>query len=200
MTESEIAALKSQAASGQIENLVKLMALLRSPAGCPWDRQQCHLSLVPHLLEEAYEAVDALYSGDKNKICDELGDLLLQVIFHAQIGSENGEFTFSDVVRTITEKLIRRHPHIFAEAHASSAKDVEELWQAAKEGEAKGSSNHNQLPALLQLEKSVATGSIGADAVEDQLLGDLVRLVETAQESNRCLEAEVKKMLEPAES
>lgn len=189
-----IDSLKEQAAIGNIDSLLKIMGLLRSPAGCPWDREQSHKSLVSNLLEEAHEAADAIISGNENKICEELGDLLLQVVFHAQIGSENGAFAFEDVVRAIASKLIRRHPHIFGNAEATTAGEVNALWQQVKEGEA-GTSNLHQLPALLQLQKMVATGSLGADAVKDELLQQLVCLVERAQAQSRCLEAEVKYMV-----
>ena len=107
--------------SRDIRTLLEIMRLLRSPQGCPWDREQTSTSLIPHTLEEAYEVADAIESGQGYKICEELGDLLLQIVFLCQIAEEQGQFDFGDVVLSITEKLIRRHPHIFAGAQAATA-------------------------------------------------------------------------------
>ena len=94
--------------------LLNVMAQLRSDAGCPWDREQTHLSLKPCLLEETYELLDALDDGDAKKVTEELGDVLLQVIFHAQIAKEENRFTIEDVIALLTDKLVRRHPYVFA--------------------------------------------------------------------------------------
>jgi len=94
--------------------LLKVMARLRSDSGCPWDREQTHLSLKPCLLEETYELIDALDEGDPKKLKEELGDVLLQVIFHSEIASEEGRFTMHDVIELLTDKLVRRHPYVFA--------------------------------------------------------------------------------------
>ena len=98
----------------KFSHLLEVMARLRGEAGCPWDKEQTHLSLKPCLLEETYELLDALDSGDANKLKEELGDVLLQVVFHAQIAREEGRFTIEDVIAQLTEKLIRRHPYVFA--------------------------------------------------------------------------------------
>jgi MazG family protein len=109
------------------------MAHLRDKEnGCPWDLKQTHQSIAPHTIEEAYEVADAIDRNDKDDIKDELGDLLLQVVFQAQIASENGDFTFDDVVSHLKEKLIRRHPHIFAQASAKTADDVISVWDRVK--------------------------------------------------------------------
>jgi len=94
------------------------MRRLRAPGGCPWDREQTHASLVPGLLEEAYEVADAIRKSDDANLREELGDLLLQVVIHAQIASEDGRFTIEDVAREIGDKLVRRHPHVFGESEA----------------------------------------------------------------------------------
>jgi len=101
--------------SSDIGRLLEIMAALRTPGtGCPWDLAQTHRSLTPYALEEAYEVVDAIERGDMGDLCEELGDLLLQVVFHARVAEEAGTFAFGDVVEAVTRKMIRRHPHIFA--------------------------------------------------------------------------------------
>jgi len=114
--------------------LVGIMATLRSPRGCPWDREQTHASLRPHLLEEAYEALEALDSGDLERLRDELGDLLFQVAIHAQLAHEEGAFDMADVARRLGEKLIRRHPHVF-EGVAIEGGDLLAQWERIKREE-----------------------------------------------------------------
>ena len=118
-----------------MDRLRRIMHLLRAPGGCPWDAEQTHESLVRHLLEEAYEAAEAVRSGDRDELVDELGDLLLQPVFHAEIASEEGRFDFDDIARAICEKLIRRHPHVFGEAVADTPEAVLTQWEAIKAGE-----------------------------------------------------------------
>lgn len=115
--------------------LVAVVAHLRAPDGCPWDREQTHESLRPYLLEEAYEAVEALDARDWPAFCDELGDLLLQVVLHAQVAVEAGRFALRDVLAAITGKLIRRHPHVFGELKADTAEEVLVNWEALKREE-----------------------------------------------------------------
>ncbi|MGI8691008.1 MAG: nucleoside triphosphate pyrophosphohydrolase [Thermomicrobiales bacterium] len=115
--------------------LQQIMARLRAPEGCPWDREQTHASLRPNMIEETYEAVDAIDADDSESLREELGDLLLQVTLHAQIAEEAGEFTLEDVYETVNAKLIRRHPHVFGEATAADAKEVLGIWQDAKRKE-----------------------------------------------------------------
>jgi len=114
------------------ERLVKLQARLRASNGCPWDIEQTHLTLRTYLIEEAYEVLEALESGDDAKFAEELGDLLLQVVFHAQIATEEGRFTASDVVREIHQKMVRRHPHVFGEKRAKNATEVLKNWEQIK--------------------------------------------------------------------
>jgi len=113
------------------------MKALRSEDGCPWDREQTRESLKPFLIEETYEVIEAIDEGDPDKIREELGDLLFQIIFHAQIGEENGEFDIDDVVRGITEKMLARHPHVFGEEKYGSASEVLEKWEEHKKREGK---------------------------------------------------------------
>ncbi len=142
----------------ELHRLVKLMARLRGPDGCPWDREQTHQSLKPYLIEEAYEALDAIDRNDDDGLRDELGDVLLQVVFHAQLAKEECRFTLEDVAASTTEKLIRRHPHVFGDASADTPGQVVETWEAIKSREKreKGLSPSildgipRQLPALLR--------------------------------------------------
>ncbi len=108
-----------------INDLLSVMARLRSPTGCPWDREQDHRTLRHHAVEEVYELIDAIESGDDQEMAGELGDLLLQVVFHCQLAKERGAFDFAQVARQITQKLIRRHPHVFG---ATKVRNVDEVW------------------------------------------------------------------------
>src|SRR5262245_27094079 len=121
-----------KAAGRWFERLVGLQARLRASDGCPWDVEQTHQTLRTYLIEEAYEVLDALESGDDEKFREELGDLLLQVVFHAQIAAEEGRFTAADVVREIHEKMVRRHPHVFGEGRARNAAEVLKHWEQIK--------------------------------------------------------------------
>lgn len=121
----------------ELEKLIDVIAQLRAPNGCPWDREQTHKSLKPNMLEEAYEAVDAMDSGDMNHLKEELGDVLLQVILHAQIAKEEGAFNIEDVAKGIKDKLIHRHPHVFGDTKVTSTKEVLENWDKLKQEEKK---------------------------------------------------------------
>jgi len=123
---------RKESAGVWFERLVALQARLRAPNGCPWDVEQTHLTLRTYLIEEAYEVLEALESGDNAKFAEELGDLLLQVVFHAQIASEKGRFTAADVVREIHQKMVRRHPHVFGEKRAKDATEVLKNWEQIK--------------------------------------------------------------------
>jgi len=135
--------------------LVEVMRRLRGENDCPWDRKQTHASLRTYLLEETYEVLDALDREDYDSLCEELGDLILQVVFHAQIACEEGRFCIDDVCRGVVLKLIHRHPHVFGDAHAETPEEVMEHWERLKAREA----NHrgsvlkgipDSMPALLQ--------------------------------------------------
>lgn len=115
--------------------VASLVERLRAPDGCPWDRKQTHESLRPYVLEEAYEVASAIDDQDPEELCKELGDLLLQVLLHAQIASENGDFTLRDVFQALGDKLIHRHPHVFGDVKAGSATEAEQFWQSAKQQE-----------------------------------------------------------------
>ena len=118
-----------------LEKLVDIIAILRSENGCPWDREQTHKTLRPNMLEEAYEAVDAIDDGDVSNLREELGDVLLQVVLHAQIAKDNNEFDIEDVAKELSDKLIHRHPHVFGNAHVDSANDVVVNWDKLKQEE-----------------------------------------------------------------
>ncbi len=115
-----------------IDDLIEIMAFLRSDRGCPWDREQTHASLRKNLLEEAYEAIDAIDSGIPDKLCEELGDVLLQVVLHAQLATEAEQFDFNDVVQGICRKMISRHTHIFGQDRAASSGEAIDTWEKNK--------------------------------------------------------------------
>lgn len=147
-----------------IEDLLRVMAKLRSPQGCPWDRDQDHLTLRRHAIEEVYELIDAIEARDDHEMAEELGDLLLQVVFHCQLARERGAFDFEKVTRHLVDKLIRRHPHVFG---STKVKDVDEVWanwEKIKKAEKQGTRHERpsvldgipkHLPALLRVEKLV---------------------------------------------
>ncbi len=145
----------------KIERLVNIVSHLRSPEGCPWDRKQDHITLKPMLIEESAELLDAIDANDTENIKEELGDILLHIVFHSTIAEENGGFTFSDVINDISEKMERRHPHIFGDRDKiGSADEVVELWQQIKAEEKKKSNRKEtilgripkNLPALFRAE------------------------------------------------
>src|ERR1700750_2905413 len=125
--------------SRDITRLIEIMAALRTPdTGCPWDLRQDFATIAPYTIEEAYEVSDAIARGDRADLCEELGDLLLQVVYHARMAQEEGVFEFGDVVQGITEKMIRRHPHVFGDARGLDHEAVGKLWlghKAEEEGD-----------------------------------------------------------------
>ena len=145
-----------------INDLLKVMAKLRSPKGCPWDREQTHLTLRRHAIEEVYELIDAIEAGDDHEMAEELGDLLLQVVFHAQMAKERGAFDFEKVTRQLVDKLIRRHPHVFGTTKVKNVDEVWANWEKIKRAEKHGTHLERKsaldgipkhLPALLRAEK-----------------------------------------------
>jgi MazG family protein len=143
----------------QLARLRSIMHRLRAPGGCPWDAEQTHLSLVPNLIEEAYETVDTIQRGDHEHLKEELGDLLLQVIFHSELAEEAGRFNLDDVARGISDKLVRRHPHVFAQSEVATSDAVLQQWDEIKRAE-KGDGEQpylhgvgKGLPALLRAAK-----------------------------------------------
>ena len=148
-----------------IDELLEIMVTLRGPEGCPWDREQTHESLKPYAVEEAYELLEAVDGGENGEIKEELGDLLLQIIFHSQIAAEAGKFEFNDVVKGINEKLLRRHPHVFGDEKAVNEAEALKSWERIKvetEGKKKKAKRHPGTPilhrALRMQEKAVSFG------------------------------------------
>jgi tetrapyrrole methylase family protein / MazG family protein len=143
-----------------MDDLLHIMEILRSEQGCPWDREQTHKSIRNNFLEEAYEAVEAIDTSDSQLLCEELGDVLLQVVFHSQLEKEQNVFSFSDVVDGICKKLILRHPHVFGDVSAKNSEEVLSNWEAIKKEE-KGRKTNTQvlkgvskaLPALMRAQK-----------------------------------------------
>jgi MazG family protein len=193
-----------------INNLLKVMAKLRSPKGCPWDREQTHLSLRRHAIEEVYELIDAIEARDEHEMAEELGDLLLQVVFHCQLAREHGAFDFEKVCYMLVEKLVRRHPHVFG---ATKVKNVDEVWvnwEKIKRTEKVGTKSERKsafdgipkhLPALLRAEKLLKKArKIFADGHQaggkkskrklskPALAKELFELVSFAQSSGWCAE------------
>src|SRR5580698_3238406 len=147
-----------------INDLLRVMARLRSPTGCPWDREQSHMTLRRHAIEEVYELIDAIETRDDEEMAEELGDLLLQVVFHCQLAHERGAFDFERVCRLLVEKLIRRHPHVFGKAKVKDVDEVWTNWEKNKRAEKHGTKRARysafdgipkHLPALLRVEKLI---------------------------------------------
>lgn len=131
------------------QTLVDIVARLRAPGGCPWDREQTHQSLTPFLIEETYEAVEQIDANSMPGLREELGDVLLQVMLHSEIASEEGHFTVADVIEGLVNKLIRRHPHVFGDAEAHTAAEVLARWEVLKSEERQGASLMEGVPASL---------------------------------------------------
>jgi ATP diphosphatase len=187
------------APSRDIDRLLAIMAALRTPkTGCPWDLEQNFSTIAPYTLEEAYEVADAIARNDLADLKDELGDLLLQVVFHARMAQEQAAFDFGDVVEAITAKLIRRHPHVFGDAGSQTAQAVEGLWERikAEEKAARGKPEHNgalagvpvALPALTRaLKLQAKAGKVGFDWNDPRAV--LHKIREEADEIEAALDA-----------
>ena len=150
------------AETSNFKKLVDVMKRLREPNGCPWDREQTHRSLKPYMLEEVYEALEAIDAEDDIELCKELGDVLLQVVFHAQIADEENRFTIEDVAGSIVEKLIRRHPHVFGDAQVNNTEHVIANWEEIKKQERRDAGQQQpshldgipkNLPALMRAQR-----------------------------------------------
>jgi XTP/dITP diphosphohydrolase len=198
-----------------IDELLEIMAKLRSPEGCPWDREQDHMTLRFHAVEEVYELMDAIEAGDDHEMAEELGDLLLQVVFHCQLARERGAFDFDDVARNISEKLLRRHPHVFGDSNAKTVDEVWAQWDKIKKSEKSGTKHERpsvfdgipkQLPALMYAEKLIKkarkaklldANSKPIKPTKEQLAQQLFALAEAAQSQGwspeEILRAELKK-------
>ena len=182
----------------QFATLVDIVAKLRAPDGCPWDREQTHASLRTNLLEECYEVLAALDEGDAGKLCTELGDLLMQIVLHSQIAAEAGEFELGDVVRSINAKLVRRHPHVFGDLKVRDADEVLLNWEALKKEE-RGTdasllaSVPEQMPALAySQEVQSRVARVGFDWAD--IDGVIDKLVEEVGEFKRTESLEQREM------
>lgn len=179
------------------ERLVEIMRRLRAPDGCPWDREQTHETLKPYLIEETYEVLDAIDDGNAKELAEELGDVLLQVVFHAQVAAEAGTFDVSDVANAISDKLERRHPHVFGNVQADTAAEVLENWDAIKRQEKTNKGQNEKglldsvprhLPALLRaenLQKKAARVGFDWDQLEEvtaKAREEVDEFVETVEE------------------
>lgn len=183
-----------------IDDLLALMARLRDPdGGCPWDLEQDFSTIAPHTIEEAYEVADAIERGDMADLKDELGDLLLQVVFHAQMAEEEGLFTFKDVARHVTDKMVHRHPHVFGDAEAQTGDDVlNKIWEEQKDKEKKRAAGESvlddvtrALPALMRAQKlQKRAARIGFEwpaipAAQQKLNEELKELMEAIDKNNK---------------
>ncbi len=172
--------------SSPIDRLREIVAQLRSPDGCPWDREQTHQSLKPHLVEECYELIDAIDAGNDEELKEELGDLLLQVVLHSQMASEASRFTLDEVATTIADKLVNRHPHVFGENRLPDSEAVLRQWEVIKRSEKQERNSvldgvPKSLPALARAQKLQAKAArVGFDW--DEAEGALAKVREELQE------------------
>lgn len=182
------------------EDLVRIMARLRGEGGCPWDREQTHASLKPYLIEETHEVIEAIDRGSFERLREELGDLLLQVVFHAEIAEEEGRFTIWDVIGWIHEKLVRRHPHVFGDVEADTPEKVLRNWEAIKLEEKSRENGEGapppsvldgvpaSLPALLKAQRvQTKAGRVGFDWKRPE--GALEKVREEISEVEKALRA-----------
>jgi tetrapyrrole methylase family protein/MazG family protein len=199
-----------------IDDLLRVMAKLRSPTGCPWDREQSHMTLRRHAIEEVYELIDAIEARDDHEMAEELGDLLLQVVFHCQLGHERAAFDFERVCRLLVEKLVRRHPHVFGKIKVKDVDEVWTNWEKIKRAEKHGTkrARHSafdgipkHLPALLRAEKLIKKArktfadnghiQLKRRLTKNSLAGQLFELASLAQargwSAEELLSAETKK-------
>ena len=167
------------------EDLVQIMQILRSEEGCPWDREQSHGSIRSCMIEEAYEVVEAIDTENSELLCEELGDLLFQVIFHAQIEAERGSFTVDDVVHGISQKMIHRHPHVFGDLSLSGAEDVIDSWEKIKIEEKQRKTLSSRLravppmlPALMRAQKIAKKADLHREKTAEALRAELLQSAE----------------------
>lgn len=186
-----IEALKAKS-SYTVADLREIMEILRAPGGCPWDREQDHKSIRRNLIEETYEVIEAIDTDNKALMCEELGDLMLQVVFHARIAEEAGNFSLDDVADGICKKLILRHPHIFADVKADTSEEVLKNWDKIKVVEKHQRSDReildsvsHSLPSLIRADKLASKAEkLGYTVPENGILRELVS---TADDAQRCI-------------
>jgi MazG family protein len=191
---------ESAMAESAFKKLVEIVAQLRAPGGCPWDREQTHESLLPATIEEAYEVAEAARSRNDAHFREELGDLLLLAVMHAEIACEAGRFNINDVIGEITDKLIRRHPHVFGESNARDAGAVLKQWEAIKREEKKTDTHYlaslpRALPALMRAQKAQSkVARVNFDWAE--LRDVLAKVEEELGELNSAIEGEDRRSIE----
>ncbi|MGI6413353.1 MAG: nucleoside triphosphate pyrophosphohydrolase [Syntrophomonadaceae bacterium] len=175
-----------------IDELIKVMNQLLGPGGCPWDREQTHQSLIKYLIEETYEVIEAINQGDMHKLKEELGDLLLQVVFHAALSEREGHFNFDQVAETVARKMINRHPHVFADMDLKTSSEVLENWEDFKKKEGKKNLLEGipvSLPALMRAHKlQEKAARVGFDWPEasgavDKLIEEIHELLQATTEA-----------------
>ncbi len=198
---------------------MKLMEKLRSPGGCPWDQQQTHVSIAKDLLEESAELIEAIETQDDAAMLEELGDVLLQIVFHAHLAKERGVFEFKDIVQSISEKLVRRHPHVFGNITAEGIDVVYEQWERIKREEKSGTrmerhsaldGNPMHMPALMRAQKVfkkalkaglLEESEISDKSISEQEVGnDLFRIAAIAQQNGWDAETILRKIIREREA
>ena len=192
--------MNPETAGEKFQQLVAIMARLRAPGGCPWDAEQTNESLVPALIEEAYEVAGAVRAADESNFREELGDLLLLIVMHAEIAAEAGRFKIDNVICEVTEKLIRRHPHVFGESDARDSGAVVRQWEAIKRAEKKSEKHYlaslpDALPALMRADKAqkkVARVNFDWKKIEDVI----AKMEEEAGEVKAAIESQDRQLIE----
>lgn len=214
MSESAVSPVVPTAAHPRLEELIAVLEHLRAPGGCAWDRDQTHRSLVQYLLEESYELVDAIEAGDDADLVEELGDVLYQVIFHADIAAEEGRFTLEDVAAHMTAKMVSRHPHVFGDAVADTPEAVSARWDELKKVEKPGRESvldgiPQAMPALALAAKLVGRAErvglelraadavpAGEAALGDELLATVVAARAAGLDAERALRDALRRLQE----
>lgn len=185
--------MKNSDPSKELSKLINIVKTLRGPNGCKWDKAQTHQSLTPYLLEEAYEVIESIDEDNLQKLKEELGDLLLHIVFQAELGEEKGNFTLTDSIKIISEKLVRRHPHVFSDIKVNSIKEIKKNWEEIKLKEGRTSLMEGlpkTLPALLQAQRvQLRASEVGfdwekIDGVWDKVLEELKELKEAIETKN----------------
>jgi MazG family protein len=195
----------------QFDSLLQIAERLLGPNGCPWDQKQTFLSLQPYVLEEAHEVIEAVDANDDRKMIEELGDLLYTIVFYGKLAEKKGRFSLEEIVRTIKEKLVRRHPHVFGEVKVESADDVVKNWEKIKAEEKKEEAKQNildglppTLPTLIRAQKilkriqrsgSDLLGEATGPASEKQIGEELLKLVQQAEENGVDAESALRRAL-----
>ena len=174
----------TQSSPALFDTLLDIMARLRGPGGCPWDREQTRTSLKPFLIEEAYEVLEAIDAEDSRALCEELGDLLFQVVFHARVAQERGEFAMEDLLRRLIDKMVSRHPHVFGDASVGTPGEALAQWESLKQREATASGRRRSvidgvpraMPSLVRAQRTQAKAArVGFDWPDARAAWDKVR-------------------------